>query len=206
MVPCWPDAVADPAPHPEPPATEAALQTAALGLLERNGVLAGLNLREVADEAGVNRGLVYHYFGTRRDLLRSALRRDVEQRLADFAPGLGLSAGARYERFLRTALGHRQAIVLALLLVLDGDKGVRMVPDPVGVRERLDRDIDEGGLPPDVDGIGVHAAVASLVYGYTALRDRLADELSVDAGDLDERVASTVGRLVSRLAPDPAHA
>jgi AcrR family transcriptional regulator len=189
---------------PNRPATEAALQTAALGLLERNGVLAGLNLREVADEAGVNRGLVYHYFGTRRDLLRSALRRDVEQRLADFAPGLGLSAGARYERFLRTALGHRQAIVLALLLVLDGDKGVRMVPDPDGVRERLDRDIDEGGLPPDVDGIGVHAAVATLVYGYTALRDRLADEMSVDPGDLDERVASTVGRLVGRLAPDPA--
>jgi AcrR family transcriptional regulator len=186
---------------PNRPATEAALQTAALGLLERNGVLAGLNLREVADEAGVNRGLVYHYFGTRRDLLRSALRRDVEQRLADFAPGLGLSAGARYERFLRTALGHRQAIVLALLLVLDGDKGVRMVPDPDGVRERLDRDIDEGGLPPDVDGIGVHAAVATLVYGYTALRDRLADEMSVDPGDLDERVASTVGRLVGRLAP-----
>jgi AcrR family transcriptional regulator len=188
---------------PNRPATEAALQTAALDLLERNGVLAGLNLREVADEAGVNRGLVYHYFGTRRDLLRSALRRDVEQRLADFAPGLGLSAGARYERFLRTALGHRQAIVLALLLVLDGDKGVRMVPDPDGVRERLDRDIDEGGLPPNVDGIGVHAALASLVYGYTALRDRLADELSVDPGDLDERVASTVGRLVGRLAPDP---
>jgi AcrR family transcriptional regulator len=189
---------------PNRPATEAALQTAALDLLERNGVLAGLNLREVADEAGVNRGLVYHYFGTRRDLLRSALRRDVEQRLADFAPGLGLSAGARYERFLRTALGHRQAIVLALLLVLDGDKGVQMVPDPDGVRERLDRDIDEGGLPPDVDGIGVHAAVASLVYGYTALRDHLAHELSVDPGDLDERVASTVGCLVGRLAPDPA--
>jgi AcrR family transcriptional regulator len=191
---------------PNRPATEAALQTAALGLLERNGVLAGLNLREVADEAGVNRGLVYHYFGTRRDLLRSALRRDVEQRLADFAPGVGLHAAARYERFLRTALGHRQAIVLALLLVLDGDEGVRMIPDPDGVRERLDHDIDEGALPPDVDVIGMHAAVASLVYGYTALRDRLADELSVDAGDLDERVASTVGRLVSRLAPDPAHA
>ena len=91
-------------------------------------------------------------------------------------------------------------------VVLDGDKGVRMIPDPDGVRERLDHDIDEGALPADVDVIGMHAAVASLVYGYTALRDRLADELSVDAGDLDERVASTVGRLVSRLAPDPAHA
>jgi AcrR family transcriptional regulator len=191
---------------PNRPATEAALQAAALDLLERNGVLAGLNLREVADEAGVNRGLVYHYFGTRRDLLRSALRRDVEQRLADFAPGQELPAAARYERLLRTALGHQQAIVLALLLVLDGDKDVRVIPDLDWVRERLDRDVDEGALPADVDGIGVHAAVASLVYGYTALREHLADELAVDPGDLDERVASTVGRLVGSLELGPAPA
>ena len=191
---------------PNRPATEAALQTAAIDLLERNGVLAGLNLREVADEAGVNRGLVYHYFGTRRDLLRSALRRDVEQRLADFAPGPGLSAAARYERFLRTALGHRQAIVLALLLVLDGDKSVRMVPDPDGVRERLGRDVDEGTLADDVDPVGVHAAMASLVYGYSALRDRLADELSVTVDRLDEHVAITMGRMFAQLVPDTATA
>ena len=191
---------------PNRPATEAALQTAALELLERNGVLAGINLREVADEAGVNRGLVYHYFGTRRDLLRSALRRDVEQRLADFAPGAGMPAAARYERFLRTALAHRQAIVLALLLVLDGDRAVRMVPDPVGVRERLARDVDEGELPQDVDASGVHAALAALVYGYTALRDRLADELAIDVDTLDDQVASTVTHLVGNFAPDRAHA
>jgi AcrR family transcriptional regulator len=190
---------------PNRPATEAALQTAALDLLERNGVLAGLNLREVADEAGVNRGLVYHYFGTRRDLLRSALRRDVEQRLADFAPGLELPAAARYERLLRTALDHRQAMILALLLVLDGDKAVRMIPDADVVHDRLDRDIDEGELPPDVDTTALHAAVASLVYGYTALRDRLADELSVGPGALDERVASTLGRMVRHLAADRVH-
>ena len=37
----------------------------AFGLIRRNGVLAGLNLREVADRAGVNRGNIYHYFGSR---------------------------------------------------------------------------------------------------------------------------------------------
>jgi AcrR family transcriptional regulator len=187
---------------PNRPATEAALQTAALGLLERNGVLAGLNLREVADEAGVNRGLVYHYFGTRRDLLRSALRRDVEQRLDDFAPGRELPLPARYERFLRTAVAHRQAIVLGLLLVLDGDKAVRMVPDPGGVCERLARDVDEGMLPSDVDAVGVHAAFASLVYGYTALRERLADEMGVDVDQLDEKVATAISDLLGTAAPD----
>jgi AcrR family transcriptional regulator len=50
--------------------TAQTLERAARELLERNGVLGGLNLREVADHAGVNRGLVYHCFGSRRDLLR----------------------------------------------------------------------------------------------------------------------------------------
>ena len=189
---------------PNRPATEAALQRAAIDLLERHGVLAGLNLREVAQEAGVNRGLVYHYFGSRRDLLRAALRHDVEQRLADFSPGFGLPAPERYERFARTALAHRQAIVLAMLLVLDGDRAVRMVPDADRVRERLACDIDDGALPPDIDVDGLHAALAALVYGYAALRDRLADELGTDVDRLDDQVATTARRLVAGLpASDP---
>lgn len=52
------------------------LERAARELLERDGVLGGLNLREVADHDRVDRGLVCHYFGSRQDLLRSALRRN----------------------------------------------------------------------------------------------------------------------------------
>ena len=39
--------------------TERRLIDAALDLIRRNGVLAGLNLREVAAGAGVNRGNIY---------------------------------------------------------------------------------------------------------------------------------------------------
>ncbi|WP_406101264.1 TetR/AcrR family transcriptional regulator [Streptomyces sp. NBC_01003] len=52
------------------------LERAARELLERDGVRGGLNLREVADHDGVDRGLVCHCFGSRQDLLRSALRRN----------------------------------------------------------------------------------------------------------------------------------
>jgi AcrR family transcriptional regulator len=187
---------------PDRLATESALQRAALLLLERNGILAGLNLRQVAEEAGVNRGLVYHYFGSRRDLLRAALRSNVSERLNDFAPGRGLAAPSRYERFFRTMLSHREAAVLATLLVLDGDRGVRMIPDPDGTRGRLRRDVEEGNLPADVDTDAVHAAFASMIYGYMVLRERLADELDVDVDQLDENVAETVGLLMRRLAPD----
>ena len=187
---------------PDRLATESALQRAALLLLERNGILAGLNLRQVAEEAGVNRGLVYHYFGSRRDLLRAALRSNVSERLNDFAPGRGLAAPSRYERFFRTMLSHREAAVLATLLVLDGDRGVRMIPDPDGTRGRLRRDVEEGNLPADVDTDAVHAAFASMIYGYMVLRERLADELDVEVARLDENVAETVGLLMRRLAPD----
>jgi AcrR family transcriptional regulator len=188
--------------QPDRPATESALQRAALLLLERNGVLAGLNLRQVAEEAGVNRGLVYHYFGSRRDLLRAALRSNVAERISDFAPGKSMTAPGRYERFFRTMLAHRQAAVLAALLILDGDQGVRMIPDPAGTRDRIRRDMEAGVLPDDLDADGIHVAFASMIYGYMVLRDQFAGELDVEAADLDEQVAATIDRLVRALAHD----
>jgi AcrR family transcriptional regulator len=188
--------------QPDRPATESALQQAALLLLERNGVLAGLNLRQVAEEAGVNRGLVYHYFGSRRDLLRAALRSNVAERISDFLPGKAMAAPSRYERFFRTMLSHRQAAVLAALLILDGDRAVRMIPDPAGTRERIRRDVDAGVLPSDLAEDGFHVAFASMIYGYMVLRDQFATELDVAADDLDEQVAATIDQVMRALADD----
>jgi len=184
-------------------ATEEALQRAAITLLDRNGVLSGINLREVADEAGVNRGLVYHYFGSRRDLLRAALRSDVRERLRDFVPNLPLPGRRRYTRFFRTMLGHRRAAVLAALLILDGDKNVRMIPDVAGTRARLARDAADGAIEPDVATDAFHVALASLVYGYTILRDRFAEELGTEADRLDEEVEGVVDRLLAGVEPAP---
>jgi AcrR family transcriptional regulator len=185
--------------QPDRAATEAALQQAALDLVERHGVLAGLNLREVADEAGVNRGLVYHYFGSRRDLLRAALRADARRRLGDAEPGFGLPAASRYARFLRTFIGHRRAVVLAALLTLDGDPTLHALPDLDGSRGRLQRDVDEGALPPDVDADSLHVALVALVYGYLVFRERFADQLRTDGPGLDERVALLIERMVGGL-------
>ena len=70
--------------------TKELLENASLAMLNANGVLAGLNLREVAERAGVNRGLVYHHFGSRDQLLRSALKRDLRDRLNQVTEGLSL--------------------------------------------------------------------------------------------------------------------
>src|ERR1700757_4236451 len=63
--------------------TRGALMDAALELLGERGVLSGLNLREVADSAGVTPANIYHWFGSRQGLLRAALQRETGELLDD---------------------------------------------------------------------------------------------------------------------------
>src|SRR4029453_13690762 len=93
---------------PDRAATEAALQSAARA---RAGAHGG-----VAAEAAVNRGLVSHYFGSRRALLRAALRSDLRQRIGDFEPAFGLPAPTRLATTFRTFLRHRRGGGLAARL------------------------------------------------------------------------------------------
>jgi AcrR family transcriptional regulator len=189
---------------PDRAATEGALQAAALALLERNGVLGGLNLREVADEAGVNRGLVYHYFGSRRDLLRAALRTDVRDRMRDLARGTRGAAANRYRNFFATMLDHRRAVVLSALLVLDGDHNVRLDVDPEGRRRRFRRDVESGAMPPGVDGDALWVGVSSMIYGYVLFRGRFAEEMGIDVDELDARVMEAADQMVLALGGEPA--
>ncbi|MQY08626.1 TetR/AcrR family transcriptional regulator [Actinomadura macrotermitis] len=175
-------------------ATEESLRAAAGRLLAEGGVLAGLNLREVADAAGVNRGLVYQYFGSRRALLRSALLHRSRVNAADAASGAGLPLRERLARLLWSNVRRPEAIRLTTLLVLDGDERVQVLPNRGRGREALARDAERGDLAGD-DVDAVHAVLASAVYGYTLLRENLARELGVPLEELDERVARGLGDL-----------
>ena len=180
--------------------TEQSLQKAALQLLGRDGVLAGLNLRELADEAGVNRGLVYHYFGSRREILRSALRTDYRRRLQDVRSGGSGSLRARWTHFLRTMVRHRLAIRIATLLHLDRDPELRMMPIRHETRRLLERDQACGDLPHDLDLEALHAALDALVYGYALYRERFARELRRPVRELDRGVERTLERMLEGLA------
>ncbi|GAC1604003.1 MAG: hypothetical protein NVS3B21_32940 [Acidimicrobiales bacterium] len=185
--------------------TERSLQDAALEQLRREGVLAGLNLSDVADDAGVNRGLVYHYFGSRRDLLRSALRRDARSRLAAVIAGSELPLRLRMKRFIDTVLSHRDAVALTTLLLLDGDDQLRVMPLRAETRSHLRRDASQGLLDDDLDFDAVHAAMVSLVWGYVLYRDAFAREFGISAKRLDERVGEVLDRMLTGLAPKAAH-
>ncbi len=184
-------------------ATERALEAAAVRLLERDGVLAGLNLREVAEEAAVNRGLVYHYFGSRQDLLRAALRAGASRRFREVRAAAGEPFGVRMAHFLSTMVRHRRAVRLATLLVCDGDRTLRTMPLREATLALLERDVAAGGLDA-VDLDAVHVAVVSLVYGYVLYRDHFASELATTAAGLDDRLADVFERMLAGLAPGAA--
>lgn len=178
-------------------ASEAILETAALRLLQQNGVLAGLNLREVADEAGVNRGLVYHYFGSRQALLRSALRRDVKQRLADILASGSLPFNARIRQLVRTMLGQREAVNLSTLLVLDGQEKLPVAPLKDQWIDSFEHDIAEGKIAADTDPQALLALMTALSYGYVVFRQTVAEELNIPVADLDYRVDDVFGKMLS---------
>lgn len=183
--------------------TEASLANAALKLLDKNGILAGLNLREVADEAGVNRGLVYHYFGGSRDLLRSALRKDASDRMTEMSPSLLSSLGARATAYIRTMVKQADWVRVVIILTLDHDERVKVLP----LKDRVLPDLLErqrrGELKPDIDIEAYHVLHAASGYGYALIRTNIARELGVDVDDLDQRVAEMSGWLAHTLETNP---
>lgn len=171
--------------------TEDSLRAAAVALLRRGGVLAGLNLRQVADEAGVNRGLVYQYFGSRRALLRSALFHRSRPNAEDAVDAAGLPLRKRLSRLFWTSLRNPEPVRLATLLVLDGDDRPRVLLNRGAAREDLAAEAARGELPVG-DVAAVQAAIASTIYGYTLLREHLAREIGVPVEELDGRMAHCV--------------
>ena len=184
-------------------ATEEALEQAALDLLERDGVLAGHNLREVAALAGVNRGLVYHYFGSRQRLLRAALRRRGAAFQAELGSNLGLPFRARMARLLETSVRHSSTIALSTILMLDRDDRLRTMPRWRQNQELLDLDIAEGRLSEDIDPVGVHTAAVTAVYGYVLYREAFARELGIPVTELDVKVSRIFDRMLDGVAPPP---
>ncbi|WP_432181576.1 TetR/AcrR family transcriptional regulator [Streptomyces sp. NBC_00063] len=176
------------------------LERAALELIERDGVLAGLNLREVADRAGVNRGLVYHYYGSRRDLLRAALTRTAAERRAQLMVKEGPTRFAdRVTQAVRGCLHYTSSIRLVLLLMLDGDPKLKVMPFRDTTQERLRADIDAGYVAEDVDPIALHTFLKSVNHGYILGRSRLAKEFGIGVRDLDERFISLLERMCAAL-------
>lgn len=181
--------------------TEAELEAAALRLIARDGILAGLNLREVASEAGINRALVYQYFGSRRALIRSALA------------ALRASRGQLLETIRTMPFVQRRALLfrssqdqpvfarVEAILALDGDEDLVLFPSLPVALEGLERDKRQGELAKDLDPRAVHAMTMAAQLGYCVFRENLARELGLTPEELDAGTGTVFDRMLEGLRP-----
>jgi len=184
--------------------TERRLIDVALDLIRRNGVLAGLNLREVADGAEVNRGNIYHYFGSRRELLRAAIARRFDAVVdALTADRRGAPFVERRLRPFRSADTIHDSQLRALL-VIDGDDTVDPMPRYEAALSRLRQDVIDGDIDRAHDLEALQVALSSLLRGYRIFREPYAKRIDTDANDLDDRVAAIVRTWLEAMAKPPA--
>ncbi|MEM7324570.1 MAG: TetR/AcrR family transcriptional regulator [Actinomycetota bacterium] len=186
-------------------ATKRRLSDAAVDLISHTGILAGLNLRKVAEVAGVNRGNVYHYFGSRQQLLRHALAAHWEAalpRLTEF--------GDRplVERWL---IGMRDLSApgalrwtLLTLLAIDRDESVDVMPLLEGSIDALHQDMARGDLDPAHDAEALHIALTSLHRGYAVFREPFSQRLGVSVEELDDRVGAILRHWLEAMSAAPS--
>lgn len=180
-------------------ATEAHLLAAALRLFERDGVLAGLNLQEVAVEAGVNRGLIYQYFGSRRGLLRAALAGMRWDRSPVFHEHRALPFSQRRRLVFEESLRNSTYLKVEALLALDNDPDIRPFPMLAQTLVDLDRDKATGELHPDADGVVMHVLTAATYLGYAVFHEAFARDTGIPAKELDRRAIAVFSRMVEGI-------
>lgn len=179
--------------------SRAALMSTALELLERDGVLSGLNLSEVAKEVGVTPANVYHFFGSRQGLLREALRAVFRELAPTFVELGKIPWPERSQRLFRLVREEPRLRQLALLS-LDGANDL-VFPFLGEVRGVLERDTAEGHLAEDADAEVAHAMLLATMMGYAIFRESAATRLDMKLEELDDRAEAVLAKMARAFMP-----
>ena len=183
--------------------TERRLIDVALEQIRDKGVLAGLNLREVAEGAGVNRGNIYHYFGSRQELLRAAINRQFGAIVDSLSKGkvkTGFVARRLRSFRLSNSNDKNNDSMLRALLVLDGDDTVDPIPLFEGGLSQLRQDVIDGDIDRGHDLEALQVALSALLRGYRIFRRPYAKRVGVTPKELDERVGKILRTWLEAMA------
>ncbi|HZY75601.1 MAG TPA: TetR/AcrR family transcriptional regulator [Jatrophihabitantaceae bacterium] len=180
--------------------TETDLLEATFELLQRDGVFGGLNLREVAARAGVNRGQIYQYFGDRRSLLRAAASERARRWAANAKGHWNAPFVERRRAMFRTELANPRATSVEALLAVDGDPDFHVLPEIDRMRAALERDLEQGDLPADADAVAMHVFTVAACKGYVIFREAIARDLGLDVAEVDARVGAVYETVLAALA------
>ncbi len=191
--------------HPEPvTSTRDALMDAALAQLSAKGVLAGLNLREVATEVGITPANIYYYFGSRQGLLRAALARETQRLSGPVEQAAELDFVDR-RMLMFDAIGANPALPLTALLALDRDPDYEPLPFLDETRRHYAAMVEAGELPDDLDVDAVHLFGVAASIGIAIYAEAAARQLGTSVEELRARTKAVFEQLLAGLLP-PAEA
>lgn len=92
-----------------------------------------VRIEEVATLAGVSRGLMYHYFSTKRDFLAAVVQRESDRLLAVTEPDPALSVRDRItaglDAYLAYIESHAQGVLAVNRGAASADAGIRSIVD-----------------------------------------------------------------------------
>ncbi|WP_254552702.1 TetR/AcrR family transcriptional regulator [Kitasatospora sp. MMS16-BH015] len=148
--------------------SQARILRATVELVDQHGY-ARTTLSDIAERAGLARGLLTYYFESKRLLMQSATHRLMHQTLSTALDGLPAEAGGEarlalgIDTVLTLALTHPRVMRSHLALILDPDVGA-FVQDPEqrrlgGILQELLRDWGSA------DPVGDHAVLRSALMG-----------------------------------------
>jgi AcrR family transcriptional regulator len=183
--------------------TRDALMDAALDQLLRKGVLAGLNLREVADAVGVTAANIYHYFGSRQGLLRAALAREMQQLGAE-ADELARTSLVTHRTRMFDVIATTPALALTALLALDDDPDFTPMPFLEKTRAGYRAQVEAGEIPADLDVDTLHLLTLATAIGFAIYGPAAARQLGISTTELHRRSHAMFERIIEALVD--AHA
>jgi TetR/AcrR family transcriptional regulator, repressor for neighboring sulfatase len=185
-------------PHARPRGRAAAEEAivAAARRLYRERSPAEVTMREIADVAGVNRGLLHHYFGSKEDLLAAIVTTASEQAASGVREAPDLLAALATLRGQGNA--YARMVAWALISGVDPDDFARPSPTIAALLEhaaRVERAADDAAIVDDRMAV---AAALTLVLGWQVFEPFITRAAGLDDMSADERAAQ-LGRLVDTM-------
>ncbi|WP_238342866.1 TetR/AcrR family transcriptional regulator [Nocardioides cynanchi] len=163
-----------------------------------------LSIDHLAEEAGVSRGLLYHYFGGKQEFREAVCRRAADELVARTAPPADGEPADRLlasvAAYLDYVIGNRQGYVSLVRGAAGGNAALRQVYDDAraALTDRIFTTDARGEVVPDTP------AARLLVRGWAALAEELvltwiAEPGEVSRDELLRLVAGSLPALVTTL-------
>jgi len=163
-----------------------------------------LSIETLAEEAGISRGLLYHYFGNKRDFHRAVVRKAADDLIAITAPS---EAGTSFERMLGSlasyvdyVIANREGYLSLVKGAAGGNEDMREIYEEA--RSALTDRIFESSTPEELAEYGLvdTPAVRLMVRGWSALTEEVVLAWIDDPRGLDrEQLLSALALSLSAI-------